>query len=123
MKDRLAPVLKTLLSEQATSATSNAYWHLWGASADGYLLTRKAVVAAATEDLPPVMLKPIRGVRDASYAERSQWYPVGLPLCRSKVSKKPTRRAFGQGLWDQQLPPCWSVFGERDPIQNRGRVN
>ena len=60
MKTRLAPLVTTLLAEQEICAATDMYRQFWRISADGYLLTRKAVVAAAVEDLPSVAIEPVR---------------------------------------------------------------
>lgn len=62
-KTRLAPLVVMLVSGQEDCAASEVYRQFWAASAQAYLLTRKAVVAAAAEDASPAALGPIRAAQ------------------------------------------------------------
>ena len=59
----LAPIVRSLLSDDRNILESELYCGFWPQSSFGYLLTRKAVVAAAMEDLPIQDLLPIRGAQ------------------------------------------------------------
>jgi hypothetical protein len=58
---RISPLIKGMLNDNANS--SNYYRSFWPESSESYLLTRCAIVAAATEELPNPSIVPIREIQ------------------------------------------------------------
>lgn len=59
----LAPTIRFLLLDEDIKSKPEQYCRFWSQSSQGYLLTRKAIVAAAMDDVPVENLVPIRKIQ------------------------------------------------------------
>lgn len=94
MKTSLAEILRQMMADAENPFAPDLYRKFWVRSEDAYLLTRKAVVAVAAEDLPLVTLKPIRAAQRllrATEAVVSCWSPSVMPKDRLAQIEKSIR--------------------------------